>query len=99
MLLRGVVVVDARSILRADIVALAHALRGIVVLPKDLEQILVADRFRIEDDQYHFGVSRHSAAHFAVRGVRRVAGGITHSGRIHTRKLPKLAFGAPETPH
>src|SRR5690606_11926689 len=40
--LLGRVGVDGRAILRADVVALAHALGGIVALPEHLEQILVA---------------------------------------------------------
>src|SRR6516165_2225989 len=54
--LRVVVSVDRASILRADVVALTHALRRVVVLPERLQQALIGDLLRIEHHQHHFGV-------------------------------------------
>src|SRR5262245_34569757 len=53
LLLRVPVTVDRGSILRADIVSLAHALGRVVVLPEDPEKILVADLRGIEGDEHH----------------------------------------------
>src|SRR5712691_2778837 len=50
--LRRIERVDAGAILRADVVALAHALGRIVGLPKRLEQALVGDPARVEDHQH-----------------------------------------------
>src|ERR1051326_3261571 len=50
--LRGIEGVDARAILRADVVALAHALGRVVVLPERLEQPLVGDSARVENHQH-----------------------------------------------
>ena len=48
--------VDRRAVLRADVVALTHALRRVVVLPEHLEQVLVADHRRVEDHEDRLGV-------------------------------------------
>src|SRR5215467_7504560 len=57
-------VVDPRAVLRADVVALTHPLCGIVVLPEDLQQLLVTDLLRIEDDEHDLGVIRRARAYF-----------------------------------
>src|SRR5262245_49894140 len=48
--LRLVVEIDPGAILRADVVALAHALRRIVALPERLQQVVVRHLRRIEHD-------------------------------------------------
>ena len=40
--------VDRRAVLRADVVALAHALRRVVALPEDAQQLLVGHLLRVE---------------------------------------------------
>src|SRR5579872_1731510 len=97
VLLLLVEVVDARSILRADVVPLPHPLRRIVGLPERLQQIVVRDASGIKDDEYDFRVTRHGAADLAVRGVRRRPGGVADGGREHARQLPELPLSAPET--
>ena len=49
--------VDRRPVLRADVVALAHALRRVVALPEDAQQLVVTDALRVEDDQHDLGVT------------------------------------------
>src|SRR5207237_3615599 len=49
--------VDRRAILGADIVALAHALRRVVIFPERLQELLVADLLRIDHNQHHFGMT------------------------------------------
>jgi hypothetical protein len=88
--------VDARAVLGARVVALAHPLRGIVGFPEDGQEILVGDLRGIVDDQHHFVVSGLARAHFLVAGIGRDARGIAHRGGIHARHLPELSLDAPE---
>src|SRR5215207_5025797 len=55
--LRLVVVVNAGAVLRADVVALPHALRRVVALPEHLQQVLVGHLLRVEDHEHHFVVA------------------------------------------
>src|SRR4051812_27229117 len=59
------VVVDARAVLRADVIALAHALRGVVVLPKGAKQLFVRHSPRVVHHEDHFVVTRHPGTDFA----------------------------------
>jgi murein DD-endopeptidase MepM/ murein hydrolase activator NlpD len=90
--------IDARAVLRADVVALAHPFGGVVALPEHLEQLLVGDASRIEDDEHDLVVPGHSAAHLAIRRVRREAGGVPDRGRDHPGRVPEFLLGAPEAP-
>src|SRR5258706_13812833 len=54
--------IDGRAVLRAGIVALAHALRRVVAFPENLEQLVVAHDFRIEYHYHDFSMVRHAAA-------------------------------------
>ena len=97
--LRVVERVDARAVLRADVVALAHALRGVVVLPEQLEQLVVRDHRGVEHHEHRFGVSGVPAAHLHVRRVRRVA---PRRSRLRCCTHPRPArnaLGAPEAAH
>src|SRR5690606_24820226 len=87
---------DRRTVLGADVVALAHALGGVVGLPEDAEQFFVGDLRRIVDDADGFGVARQAAADFLVGGVRGVAALVADGGGDDSRGLPERAFGAPE---
>src|ERR1700756_372810 len=49
--------VDRAAILRADVVALTHALGRIVAFPERLQETLVGDLLRIEHHKHHFGVA------------------------------------------
>ena len=93
------VTVDAGAILRADIVALAHALRRIVVLPENLQQIVVADCVRVEDHEHDLGVCGHAGADFAVGRIRGMAGGVSDGRAVHPGELPEFLLGAPKAAH
>src|SRR5678815_1576345 len=80
----------------ADVIALAHALRRVVVLPEDLQDVTVADDARIEDDPHDFRVPGGAAADLFIGRVRRRAAGIAHRRRIDALGFPELALGAPE---
>ena len=96
--LRVVEVVDARAVLRADVVALAHPLRRIVALPERLQQRVVRHLLRIEHHEHDLVVAGHAGADFTVGRIRRVSGGVAHGRAVDTRQLPELALGAPEAP-
>src|SRR3712207_7519268 len=44
--------VDRRAVLRADVVALAHALRRVVVLPEEAQDLVARDALGVEDDEH-----------------------------------------------
>src|SRR5947207_9140489 len=91
--------IDGRAVLRAGIVALAHALRRVVAFPENPEQLVVAHDLRVKDHQHHFGVVGQSRAHFIVGRVLRLAAGVADCGRVHAGGLPEQALGAPEAAH
>src|SRR3954453_15443051 len=87
---------DVRPVLRPAVIALTHALRRVVVLPEDLEQILVADLRGIEDHADRLRVARLAGAGLAIG---RVAGGtalVTDGRRPHAGLLPVRLLLAPE---
>ena len=78
--------------------ALAVQLRGIVVLPEDLEQLIVADLCGIVFNFDSFGMPRSVAANVFVAGIRKFAAGVADARRGHARNLPEARFHSPETP-
>jgi hypothetical protein len=83
--------------LRADIVALAHALRRVVVFPKRLEQPRVGNFLRVIDHEHDFVVPGAAGTHFFVGRVRGQATGITDRGDVDAvAELPEFPLGAPE---
>ena len=91
--------IDAGAILRADVVALAHALRRVVALPERLEQRLVGDLGRIVDHQHHLVVAGAARAELLVGRIRRVPAQITHRGGVDPiAQLPERALRAPKAP-
>src|SRR5215216_6422283 len=98
--LGGIEDINAGAILRADVVALAHALSRIVVLPEHLEQALIRDFLRIVDHENDLVVTGAAAADLLVCRIGRMAGGIADGRDVNAvAKLPKLALRAPETAH
>src|SRR5204863_8067435 len=91
------VIVGAGSILRPDVVPLPHALRRIVTFPEHLYQVRVRDLAWIENDEHGLGMPGRPAANLAIRGIRRVSGGVADGGRVDARRLPELFLGSPET--
>src|SRR5215470_10756937 len=95
LLLRRVVE-DHRPVLGTDVVALAHALRGVVRLPEHPEQVTVGDPGGVKDDPDGLGVPGSPAADLFVRRVGREPALVADRGRHHARRLPEDALGAPE---
>src|SRR5262245_47227174 len=92
--------VDARAVLRAYVIALAHALGRVVVLPERLEQLFVGDLLRVIDHQHDPVVAGAAGADLLVGRVGRMAAGVTDGGDVNAiTEFPELAFGAPEAAH
>ena len=91
--------IDAGTVLGADIIALAHALGGVVTLPEDPQDVLEGDLFRAIDDAYNFVVPGQAAADFLIGGIGCRARRITHGGDVHARQAPEQALRSPETTH
>jgi len=91
---------DRRAILRADIVALPHALRRIVILPEDAQEIGEAHLRGVIDHAHHFRMARAAGASLLVGGVGREATGVTRRRAPDAfADLPELALGTPEAAH
>ena len=82
-----------------DVVALAHALGGVVALPEDAQHLLVARLGRVEHHQHGLGVAGAAAADLLVGGVGREAAGVADGGGPDALGLPELALRAPEAAH
>ena len=91
--------VDPGAVLRADVVALAHALGRVVALPEDLEHLLVARLRRVEDGEHDLVVAGAAGADLLVRRVRREAARVADGGGVDAGRLPEHALGAPEAAH
>src|SRR5579863_7707070 len=87
---------DRGPILGADVVPLPHALRRIVVLPKDLEQRLVAELRRVEHDEHDLGVPGAARTDFLIGRVLREAAGVADGRRVDAGRLPELPFRPPK---
>src|SRR4029077_16606717 len=85
-----------RAVLGAPVVALAHALGRIVVLPEHLEQLLVARLRRVEDHADRLGMTRATRARLLVRRVRRGATLVANRRGPHAGLLPERLLVAPE---
>ena len=96
-LLLGVVgEVDARAVLGADVVALAHPLGRVVLLEEDLEQVGVGDLLRVEGDHHRLGVAGPAAADLLVGRVRRGPVHVADRGRVDAVEVPEEPLRAPE---
>src|SRR5438105_8681698 len=90
--------VDRRAILGADIVALAHALRRVVIFPERLQALLVGDLLRIKHDQHHFGMTGAARTNLFIGRIGCMSAGIADGGRIDAvAEIPDVPLCAPET--
>src|ERR1044072_3218293 len=89
--------IDAGTVLRADVVALAHALGRVVAFPEGLEQLFVRDLGRIVDHQHDLVVPGTAGADFLIGRVRRDRSRIAVRRRVNAvADLPEHALRAPE---
>ena len=91
--------VDARPVLCADIVALSHPLRRVVVLPEHAKEVFVPNLRGIVHDEDYLVVTGEAGAHLAVRRIRRVPARIADRRRVDTGQRPEFLLGAPEATH
>src|SRR5439155_16467518 len=91
--------IDRRAVLRADVIPLPHPLRGVVVLPEEAEDLLVARLLRVEDDEHRLGMTGAARADLLVRRVPREAAGIADRRRVDAGRLPEDALRTPEAAH
>jgi len=86
--------------LRADIVALPHSLRRIVVFPEGLQKGFEASHSRIEHNTHNLIVPGGAGASLLVGRIRGEASRIADGGGPDARaKRPELPFRAPEASH
>src|SRR5947209_5825716 len=90
---------DRRAVLRADVVALAHPLGGVVSLPEQLQHLLVAGGGAVERDKNGLGMAGAPAADLLVGGVRGKPAGVADGRRVDAVGLPEEALRAPEAAH
>src|SRR5262249_41603329 len=83
-------------ILRAVVRALAIHLRGIVHLPKRIEQPLVANRCGIKGDLYDLRMTGLVRANVLVRRVNNVPAAVSRLRFDHPRYLAEVCFNSPE---
>src|SRR5438552_16251834 len=95
-LLLVAVIENRRTVLGADVRALTVQRRRIVILPEDVEQLLVRHLRRIVDELNHFGVSRASAAHILIGRVLERPAEITDGRVLHTVYVAKGRLDSPE---
>ena len=82
-----------------DVVPLPHALGGVVVLPEELQQRLVARDGGVEDHPHDLVVAGAPGADLLVGRVRRVSARVAHRRADDARRLPEHALRAPEAAH
>src|SRR6516164_11255925 len=87
---------DRRTVLAAEVEALAVAGGRIVVLPERLEQLGVADLGRVEPYLDRLGVAGAVSADPFVAGIRDVAAGVAHSRLQHPVDLAEGRLHPPE---
>src|ERR1700674_1461999 len=88
---------DDRTILRAHVRALAVRGRGIMVRPKNIKQLLVANECWIELDLHHFGMAGLVRAHVFVSRILCRTTGVSDRGVRDAARGAKGGFHAPET--
>src|SRR5213592_3589979 len=87
---------NRRPILSAEVRALAVQLRGIMILPEDIQQGFVRSLCRIVVNLNCFRMSCAVGADVFIRRILHLAAGVANTGACHTRNLPKCCFDAPE---
>src|SRR5262245_4437207 len=87
--------IDCRAVLRADIIALTHALGRVMRLEEDLEQLLVADPLRVEHHHHRLGMAGLAGAQLLIGRVRRLTTHIADGGDPHAGHRPEQPLGAP----
>src|SRR5258706_15706813 len=88
---------DRRTILRADIIALAIERGRIVDHEEHLEDFPERHLLRVEGELGYLGMAGFPRADLLVTGVRRPAAHVTGLHRIHALEIVEYGLQAPET--
>ena len=94
--LRSAREIDGRAVLRADIIALAHALGRVMALKEQFHEVRESDFGGVEDDLDDLGMAGAAGADFFIGRVRGDAASIADTGQPDALGLPEDALGAPE---
>jgi len=70
---------------------------GVVIVPENVEQVVVADYLGIEGDLDDFGVAGTIRADIFVSGVVQLAAGVADLRGLDSRQTPERGFHAPKT--
>src|ERR1700677_1707206 len=97
LFLRVAAVENNRTVLRADVVALAVEGGRIVGFPENFQQFFVRNDGRIELDLNHFGMAGIAGANVFVTGIGRRAAGKTGDDGFDSGNALKDRLGAPKT--
>jgi len=96
LLLLRVVTINSRSVLRAAVVALPHALRWVVRRPKQSQQVYKGHLLWVVHHLHHFVVSSLARAHLFVAWVLCMPANISNGSRVNSWKPPKAFLCTPE---
>src|SRR2546422_765743 len=96
LLLRVAAIKDDGTVLRAEVAELAGTFGRIRVVPVGIEQRLVRDLRRIEDDAHRFDMTGDAELHLLVARTFCAASGIPGRHRLHAGDLVEDVLHAPE---
>src|ERR1700694_909694 len=96
-LLPGRVIKDRGAILSPDVGPLTVERGGIVILPEDVEELVVGHFGWIVSHLNDFSVSGSSGAHVPVSRIGEGAAQISNNSVLHSTSVSKCHFHAPET--
>ena len=88
---------DGASVLIAAITELAIFDSRVDVAPEDVQQLVVTDFGRVEDDLDHFGVSRTTGGNLLVSGILLASARISRGDGDHSRQFVEGRLHARET--
>ena len=88
--------IDGGAILAAAIIALAHALGGVVTFPEQLEQIAEIDGIAIPNHPYHFRMAGAATTNLFVTGIGGITTRVAHGRGHDSGEAPESLLGPPE---
>src|SRR5207253_1254504 len=96
-LLFGVMIENRGTILRSRVGPLPVQLRGIVVLPENVQQLFIRNLGRIIVDLDRFGMPGAIRTNIFVRRILHLPTRVTDAGGDHARQLAEGRFHSPKT--
>jgi hypothetical protein len=87
---------NRRAVLSSVIWTLPVQSRGIVIFPKDFEQIAVGNDLGIEGDFDRLGMTRAVAADSFIAGIFQRSASVAHLRGFHAGELPERRLHAPK---